>query len=141
MLFTTNLRLAGMTIALVAAATTAAAAPAGTQCDKVHQLRIYEVPVENGGVFHARFRDHAARIMARHGFNIRAMWESRTADKLEFVYLLEWPDAETLKARWADFMADKEWSEIKRQTAARHGTFVENIEDRTLCLTDYSRKL
>ncbi|HEY9553806.1 NIPSNAP family protein [Allosphingosinicella sp.] len=122
-------------------ATTALAAPAEAQCETVHQLRIYDVPIENGDAFHDRFRDHAVRIMARHGFNIRAMWESRSEGKLEFVYLLEWPDAETLKARWAAFMADEEWSEIKRQTAARHGTFVNDIEDRTLCLTDYSPKL
>ena len=58
--------------------------------------------------------------------------------KLEFVYLLDWPDAETLTARWADFMADEEWAAIKRETGARYGTFVSNIQDRMLCLTSYS---
>src|SRR3546814_14499890 len=80
-------------------AITALAAPAEAQCETVHQLRIYDVPIENGDAFHDRFRDHAVRIMARHGFNIRAMWESRSEGKLEFVYLLEWPDAERSEER------------------------------------------
>lgn len=104
----------------------------------IHQLRIYEIFDGNRQAFHDRFRDHAARIMARYDFNIVAMWESRHDGKLEFVYLLEWPDEATMKARWAAFMADEEWAEIKRRTGKAHGTFVGGIQDRTLRLTDYS---
>ena len=43
-----------------------------------------------------------------------------------------------MQARWADFMADEEWSAIKAETGARHGTFVTGIEDRTLCPADGS---
>lgn len=104
----------------------------------VHQLRIYEVPRENREVFHERFRDHAARIMATYDFNIVAMWESEFEDRVEFVYLLEWPDEATMRDRWERFMADREWADIKRRTGREHGTFVNAIEDRTLRLTDYS---
>ncbi|MGO4714864.1 NIPSNAP family protein [Bradyrhizobium sp. 2TAF24] len=104
----------------------------------IHQLRIYEIFEHNKAAFHARFRDHAARIMARHGFHIVAMWEARTAGRTEFVYLLQWPDEATLTARWADFMADHEWSEIKTRTAATDGVMVGSIQDRLLHLTDYS---
>lgn len=107
-------------------------------CAPVQQLRIYEVPKENIDAFHARFRDHAARIMAKHGFEIRAMWQSEFDDATEFIYLLDWPDVATMQKRWAAFMADEEWAAIKRETGAQHGTFVNDIEDRTLCLTDYS---
>jgi hypothetical protein len=31
----------------------------------IHQLRIYEIFEPNKAAFHARFRDHAARIMQR----------------------------------------------------------------------------
>jgi len=58
--------------------------------------------------------------------------------RTEFVYLLEWPDTETMKERWAAFMSDQEWAEIKQVTAEAHGSLVGNIEDRTLELTDYS---
>ena len=39
----------------------------------IHQLRIYEIFERNKAAFHARFRDHAMRIMARHNFRILAM--------------------------------------------------------------------
>lgn len=104
----------------------------------IHQLRIYEIFDANKKAFHERFRDHAMRIMARYGFKIVATWESRHDNRTELVYLLEWPDTETMKEQWAKFMADQEWAEIKKVTAEAHGSLVGDIEDRTLELTDYS---
>ncbi|GAP65673.1 NIPSNAP family containing protein [Mizugakiibacter sediminis] len=104
----------------------------------VHQLRIYEIFDHNKQAFHDRFRDHAMRIMARYDFPIVATWESRHDDRTEFVYLLEWPDKETMQRQWAKFMADKEWSDIKKATARQYGDLVGGIQDRTLLLTDYS---
>ncbi|MDR6371161.1 heme-degrading monooxygenase HmoA [Chryseobacterium bernardetii] len=104
----------------------------------IHQLRIYEIPKENKLVFLDRFRDHALRIMKKYGFTIVAIWESESKDKTEFVYLLEWKDEATMKKSWERFMADKEWKEIKAKTAKQYGNFVNEIEDRTLKLTDFS---
>ena len=104
----------------------------------IHQLRIYEIFEGNKQAFHDRFRDHAARIMAKYDFRIVAMWESKQGSRTEFVYLLEWPDQATMKDRWARFMADAEWAEIKKKTAAEHGALVGDIQDRVLQMTDYS---
>jgi hypothetical protein len=57
----------------------------------IHQLRIYEIFEENKASFYARFRDHAARIMARHGFDIAAMWEAKTDRRTEFRLPAEMP--------------------------------------------------
>ena len=54
----------------------------------IHQLRIYEIFEHNKTAFHARFRDHAMRIMQKYGFEIIAMWESRNQQGTEFVYIL-----------------------------------------------------
>jgi hypothetical protein len=43
----------------------------------VYQLRIYGFFEDNKAAFHARFRDHAARIMKNYDFHIVAMWEAR----------------------------------------------------------------
>ncbi len=107
----------------------------------IHQLRIYEIFERNKPAFHARFRDHAAGIMRRYGFDIVAMWEARTPRRTEFVYLLAWPDEDTKTAAWAKFMADEEWKEIKRVTSAEHGDLVGEIEDRVLMPVDYSPAL
>ncbi len=104
----------------------------------IHQLRIYEIFAHNKGAFHERFRDHAARIMRKYGFNIVAMWEAQTEWRTEFVYLLAWPDEAARSAAWAAFMADEEWTEIKRVTGAAHGKLVGAIEDRVLVPTRYS---
>jgi hypothetical protein len=105
----------------------------------IQQLRIYEIFEKNKAHFHTRFRDHAARIMqTRYGFRIVAMWETRSGDRTEFVYLLEWPDEATKTRQWAAFMADAEWTEIKRVTHAEHGLMVGAIEDRVLVAVDYS---
>jgi hypothetical protein len=105
----------------------------------IQQLRIYEIFEKNKAAFHARFRDHAARIMqTRYGFRIVAMWETKFGDRTEFAYLLEWPDEATKTAAWSAFMADAEWSDIKRVTHAEHGVMVGQIEDRLLVPTEYS---
>ncbi len=104
----------------------------------VHQLRIYEIFEQNKAAFHARFRDHAARIMQTYGFTILAMWESSNEARTEFAYLLAWPDEATKTAAWAAFMTDEEWKEIKRVTNAEHGALVGEIEDRLLVPLPYS---
>jgi heme-degrading monooxygenase HmoA len=105
--------------------------------EMIHQLRIYEIFEANKAAFHARFRDHAARIMKRHGFDIVAMWETERAERTEFVYLLRWPDEQAKARAWTEFMADPEWDDIKKATRDR-GALVGDIQDRALLLTDYS---
>jgi heme-degrading monooxygenase HmoA len=105
----------------------------------IHQLRIYEIFEHNKAAFHARFRDHAARIMRRYGFDIVAMWETTTPKRTEFVYLLAWPDETVKRAAWERFMADDEWKTIKQATSGESGDLVGEIEDRTLVPTSDSR--
>jgi hypothetical protein len=104
----------------------------------IHQLRIYEIFEHNKAAFHERFRDHAARIMRTYGFTIVAMWEAQTDRRPEFVDLLAWPDEAAKSAAWAEFMADEEWTELKRVTGAEHGKLVGAIEDRVLVPTGYT---
>jgi hypothetical protein len=104
----------------------------------IHQLRIYEIFDNNKKAFHDRFRDHAMRIMAKYDFKIVAAWESKTDNRTEFIYLLEWPDKETMTDRWEKFQQDEEWIKIKKETSEIYGPLVGKIQDWTLYLTDYS---
>lgn len=104
----------------------------------IHQLRIYEIFDHNKEAFHSRFRDHAWRIMRSYGFNILGTWETKLADRTEFVYLLAWPDEKTMQHAWEQFRADEEWKKIKKVTNAQHGNLVGEIVDRTLTPTSYS---
>ena len=98
----------------------------------IQQLRIYEIYDHNKAAFHARFRDQCIPIMRRYGFEIVSMWESRRDGRTEFVYILTWPDLATKEESWRRFLADEEWKEIKRVTAAQHGDLVGEIDDRVL---------
>ncbi len=105
---------------------------------EIHQLRIYELNRSNKDAFHRRFQDHALRIMKRHGFRIIDMWESDPGTKVEFVYLLSWPDKDTMDSRWKAFLADQEWIDIKRKTAAESGELVGEVSSRSLTRVSYS---
>ncbi len=59
-------------------------------------------------------------------------------NRTEFVYLLEWPDRETMADRWEKFLRYQEWIKIKKETGEMYGPLVGEIQDRTLYLTDYS---
>ena len=76
--------------------------------------------------------------MYRQGFSVVATWLGRADTATVLVYLLHWKEATAMMSAWAAFMADPEWSAIKKDTGARHGRFVDGNEDRTLELTDYS---
>ena len=108
----------------------------------IHQLRIYGLYEDTKAAFHDRFRDHAWRIMKSYGFDILAFWDTNTEDGPAFMYLLGWTDEETLRRAWDRFMADEEWKQIKRETAAAHGPMVRDIlADHVLVPTDYSPSL
>src|SRR4029077_11563309 len=96
-------------------------ASAGEQPNVIHQLRIYEIFDGNKKAFHDRFRGHAMRIMAKYDFKIIATWESKKDNRTEFVYLLEWPDEETMTDRWDKFLHDQEWIKIKKETGEVYG--------------------
>lgn len=78
----------------------------------------------------------------RYGFKILAMWLSKEDDQLRFVYLLTWPDLATKEASWAAFMADEEWSEIKRISRSQGGGEpVLSVEDILLDAVPFSAAL
>ena len=76
--------------------------------------------------------------MKRHGFRIIDMWESDTGKKVELVYLLSWPDKDTMDSRWKNFLADQEWIDIKKKTAAESGDLVREVNSRPMSRVSYS---
>src|SRR5215217_402153 len=103
-------------------------ASAGEPPKVIHQLRIYEIFDANKKAFHDRFRDDAMRIMARYDFKVVATWEAKKDNRTEFVYLLEWPDEETMNDRWEKFLRDPEWIKIKKETGEINGPLVGEIQ-------------
>lgn len=99
---------------------------------KVYQLRIYQIFEKNREAFYERFENHCIPIMKRYGFHILKTWDVDDDLHKEFVYLIEWPDEETMRKQWELFMADEEWTEVKERTTAMHGNMVGYIEERVM---------
>ena len=76
--------------------------------------------------------------MKKYGFNIVALWESVTASKLEFIYILNWPDMETMERQWKVFLADQEWIDIKKKMDLDIGEPVLKATGRVLESIEYS---
>jgi len=104
----------------------------------MYQLRIYEVNPEKRSAFHDRFQNHAMPIMRKYGFIIVALWESVTESKLEFIYILKWPDVETMERQWKAFLADQEWIDIKKNMDLEIGEPVLRATGRVLEPLGYS---
>lgn len=126
-----------LSLACLSLPAAAAEQKSAEQKQVIHQLRLYEIFEHNKQAFHARFREHAMRIMTKYDFKILAIWETQLHGRTEFAYLLQWPDRATLTDGWARFMADEEWAAIKKRTAV-HGQMVGEIQDRVLEVKDYS---
>lgn len=104
----------------------------------IHQLRMYRIHPDLKAEFDIRFRDHASRIMKSYDFNIVAMWYSEYEGDTEFVYILQWPDEDTMRKQWAAFMADAEWEAIKKQSRKTYGEMVlAKVRDQVLTDTDW----
>lgn len=129
---------AALVVAGVAATAPAAAGAAPAPAGPIHQLRVYGMNPPNRAAFDARFRDHALRIMRRHGFDVVASWY--TDDGAEFVYLLQWPDRAAMQRGWDAFMADEEWARIKREsTRGLDGPIMtEILQDKVLLPADWT---
>ncbi|MDZ8264650.1 hypothetical protein [Nostoc sp. ChiQUE01b] len=63
---------------------------------------------------------------------------SDSGEKVEFIYLLAWPDKSTMDLRWREFLRDKEWIDIKKRTAAESGELVREANDHPLTRVSYS---
>lgn len=104
----------------------------------INQLRIYQIEPGLKTEFDVRFKEHALRIMKSYDFDISAMWYSKDGESTEFVYILRWPDEETMRKQWDAFMSDTEWKDIKRKSRELYGEMViEKVCDRTLKPTEW----
>src|ERR1700733_11690493 len=104
----------------------------------VYQLRIYKLHPGNEAHFHDRFRDQCMPIMKRYGFDIVFTSQSGPIGHAEFVYLLRWKDRPAQISAWKAFLADPEWIAIKKETSAKFGDLVDDVQDRSLDMLPYT---
>jgi len=106
----------------------------------VYELRTYTASPGRLEDILTRFRDHAVRLLARHGMVSVGYWlpmdaKDGAGDKL--VYILRHPSREAAVAAWAAFRADPDWQAAAKASEV-HGKIVAKVESEFLAAADYS---
>lgn len=108
----------------------------------IYELRTYTASPGKVEQLHRRFREVTLALFERHGMRLVGFWtpvaEDGPSDQL--VYLLAFPDRDSVTARWAAFRADPDWIAAKAESE-RDGELTARVESRLLESTDYGPAL
>lgn len=113
-------------------------APAGEK-PRLFEMRTYTATPGKLGDLHARFRDHANRLFARHGMAVVGCWTPTDPErgKDTLVFLLAYPDKDARDKSWREFSNDPEWKQI-RDDSEKAGKLVTKVDSVFLAPADYS---
>lgn len=105
----------------------------------IFEHRTYIIPPGKMDATLARFRDHAMRLLKKHGIEVVGFWVTDIGDRSngELVYLCRFPDLNTRQAAWAAFRADPEWQEARRRSEV-DGPIVARVDVKVIAATDFS---
>jgi len=106
---------------------------------RLFEMRTYTAAPGKLAALHARFQQHACRLLERHGMVNIGHWvpadEPGATNTL--VFILAHADRDSREASWKAFMADPEWQSVYQASEAA-GRLVEKAEVRFLRATDFS---
>lgn len=126
-----------LTLGLLAAAATVAQSPTSPKETRLFELRVYYAAEGKLDALNARFRDHTAKLFAKHGITNVGYWMPLDNKDSKLVYVLAYPNAAAQKQSWSAFTRDPEWLAVKKASEAG-GKLVLKVESTFLTSTDYS---
>jgi NIPSNAP len=87
----------------------------------------------------ARFRDHAIKLLEKHGMTNVAYWVPQDAPLSQntLIYVLSHASREAAKKNWDAFRNDPEWQRVREETEAR-GKLVLKIESVFMNAAEFS---
>lgn len=116
------------------------AGPANAADTRLFEMRTYHASPGKAEAMHARFRQHACRLFAKHGMEQVGYWvpmEEKDGAADTLIYVLAFPDRATRDKKWDEFKADPEWQAVFKESE-KDGKLVAAIEQRFLSATDFS---
>jgi hypothetical protein len=131
--------LALITLVAFAGPKTAAAderQPSGTEV-RFFEMRTYYAAPGKLEELHARFRNHAVRLLKKHGIENIGYWVPVENEENKLIFILAYANREAREASWKTFMADPEWQEAYKASEAQ-GKLVAKADSLFLQPTDYS---
>ena len=105
----------------------------------VYELRTYWAAPGKREALHTRFRTLTLGVFERHNMQAVGFWtpDPSTPDTGDLVYIMAFPDPETMTRAWDAFRADPEWQAGKAASEAE-GPLVDKLTSVLLQPTDYS---
>jgi hypothetical protein len=99
----------------------------------IYEIREYTTVPGRMPALVQRFTDHTLDLFARHGMELEfiSLTELGGNSNNELVYVLRFASYEEMAARWAGFLADPEWQEVRRASET-DGPIVASISRRVL---------
>lgn len=120
-----------------------AVAPLRAADARLYEMRTYHAAPGKADAMHARFRDHACRLLEKHSMEAIGFWvpmEEKDGAKDTLVWVLAWPDRSTREKAWEAFKADPEWKAAFKESE-KDGKLVDKAEIRFLKATDFSPEI
>jgi hypothetical protein len=105
----------------------------------IYELRTYWAAPGKAEALHNRFRTLTLGIFAKHGMQVVGFWtpDPATAETGDLVYIMAFPDRDTMTRSWDAFRMDEEWK-AGRAASDVNGVLTEKLTSIVLQPTDYS---
>jgi hypothetical protein len=104
---------------------------------RCYEMRTYYANEGKLDALHARFRDHAVRLLEKHGIVNVGYWVPIENPDRKLIFLLAYPSREARDKVWQAFIADPEWQNAFKASEA-DGRLVAKVQSVFLQATDYS---
>jgi hypothetical protein len=128
------------TLLALAAALVASLNPGHAAESRVFEMRTYYAAPDKLDALHTRFRDHACRLLARHGMTQIGYFVPVENPENKLIWFLAFSSREERDAKWKEFFADQDWKKAYKESEV-NGKLVAKMESRFLSATDFSSEV
>jgi hypothetical protein len=105
---------------------------------RLYELRVYYASEGKLQDLMNRFQQHTLKYFYQHNMRLEGFWLPLGENKEnKLVYLLSYPSREARDKSWKEFMADKGWIAVMKNSAV-NGEIVAKVESTFLKTTDFS---
>jgi NIPSNAP len=106
--------------------------------ERLYELRVYYASEGKFQDLMNRFQQHTLKYFYQHNMRLEGFWLPLGENKEnKLVYLLSYPSREARDKSWKEFMADKGWIAVMKNSAV-NGEIVAKVESTFLKTTDFS---
>lgn len=105
---------------------------------RLYELRVYYASEGKFQDLMNRFQQHTLKYFYNHNMRLEGFWLPMGENKEnKLVYLLSYPSREAREKSWKEFMGDKDWITVMKNSAV-NGEIVAKVESTFLKTTDFS---